>query len=1033
MPSTELEPDTQPPGVSAGEHATCDFELARPGHVLERLALSMGTVTGVQLPDTAPDDTSVSATEPSSGAMPAPEERAGRYQLFGEIARGGMGAVLLGRDPDLGRDLAVKVLLENHEEKPEMLRRFVEEAQIGGQLQHPGIVPVYELGTFAEGRPYFTMKLVRGRTLSALLEERPSPVHDLPRFLSIFEAICQTVAYSHVRGVIHRDLKPSNIMVGAFGEVQVMDWGLAKVLKEGGIDERSGAQLRPDEGAVATVRSGSDVDESRAGSVLGTPAYMSPEQASGALERVDRRSDVFGLGAILCEILTGRAAYTGRSVQEVVLKAMRGETADALARLEGCGAEAELIALAKDCLAVEPDLRPREARLVAERITAYLAGVQDRLRAAEVARAAETARAEEAIVRARAERRARQFQVGLAASLLVLSTAGGLTFTYWLQVRQQRAARFAQVLAETMALRDKARREVDDPVAWRDALAALERAEEQGSPGQVLALRGEIEAGLDDAERDARLRQALVEIRGNAEDVGAGGTDHAYATAFRDAKLDLDALAPDEFARRLLSRRAAVVIEVSTFFDDWSGARRRAGRPAAARRRPVEAARLADPDPYRDRLRQALLAPDIRREVGGLIALAAAPAAADLPAPTAVLLGRTLTDNGEPKAAVALLRAAASRHPGDVWVNQTLALALVSLDPPARDEALRYYTAARTLHPETGHELAHLLEQMNRGAEAEAVWRDLVVRRPEHAGHLSCLGKHLIRTGRSGEGARIHERAVAAARAALRLRPDDPELRIYLAASLNSLGRADEAIAEFRELIRLNPDNAEAHINIGDALSNAKKDYAAAEAEHRVAIRLKPDSARAHNNLAIVLARQGKADQAIAEFRESIRLKPTSVSATTSSCMVPIPKALQCCARRRNWASRRRSRAPPRRHGLPGPNADRWIRSRCAAEVKRPRLRDLTRRRRRGVRVWRWAIQRRSWQSARIAPKRPEVGTSLVRLRRLLKLWKKRSLNYAPKFRPRPMTAGSTRITEECSDISVATTRRLRHAATRLS
>src|SRR5262249_40207929 len=159
------------------------------------------------------------------------------------------------RDPDLGRDLAVKVLLENHEDKPEMLRRFVEEAQIGGQLQHPGIVPVYELGTFADRRPYFTMKLVRGRTLSSLLAERrkvevpaapgaeggrinkersgsaspllPPPSSfrsDLPRFLSIFEAICQTVAYSHARGVIHRDLKPSNVMVGSFGEVQVMDW-----------------------------------------------------------------------------------------------------------------------------------------------------------------------------------------------------------------------------------------------------------------------------------------------------------------------------------------------------------------------------------------------------------------------------------------------------------------------------------------------------------------------------------------------------------------------------------------------------------------------------------------------------------------------------------------------------------------------------------------------------------------------------------------------------------------------------------------
>ena len=196
-----LMPDTRPPPEgSADEDVTFGFEPVRPGHVLESLARSIGPIPRVLLPDTAPDDTGVDVVRSSSDEMPVPTERGDRYQLFGEIARGGMGAVLKGRDPDLGRDLAVKVLLESHEDKPEMLRRFVEEAQIGGQLQHPGIVPVYELGAFADRRPYFTMKLVKGRTLSALLSERQSPAHDLPRFLSIFEAICQTVAYAHARG-----------------------------------------------------------------------------------------------------------------------------------------------------------------------------------------------------------------------------------------------------------------------------------------------------------------------------------------------------------------------------------------------------------------------------------------------------------------------------------------------------------------------------------------------------------------------------------------------------------------------------------------------------------------------------------------------------------------------------------------------------------------------------------------------------------------------------------------------------------------
>ncbi len=229
-----------------------------------------------------------------------------------------MGAVLKGRDPDLGRDLAVKVLLESHRDKPDLIRRFVEEAQIGGQLQHPGIVPIYELGAFADRRPYFAMKLVKGRTLSSLLDERPDPTRDLPRFLSIFEAVCQTIAYAHARGVIHRDLKPSNIMVGSFGEVQVMDWGLAKVLPQGGVaDDASAGKSRARDTVIATARSASDSDQSQAGSVLGTPSYMAPEQARGEVDRLDERCDVFALGSILCELLTGEPAFTGRSSGEI--------------------------------------------------------------------------------------------------------------------------------------------------------------------------------------------------------------------------------------------------------------------------------------------------------------------------------------------------------------------------------------------------------------------------------------------------------------------------------------------------------------------------------------------------------------------------------------------------------------------------------------------------------------------------------------------------------------------------------------------
>src|SRR5262249_41422253 len=142
-----------------------------------------------------------------------------RYQVLGEIGRGGMGAVLRGRDPELDRELAIKVLLEQHHDRPELERRFVAEARIAARLQHPGFVPADAVGRFAAPRPYFAMKLVEGRTLADMLAERKDPAQDLPRFLGIFEQVCQALAYAHSRSVIHRDLKPDNVMVGAFGEV----------------------------------------------------------------------------------------------------------------------------------------------------------------------------------------------------------------------------------------------------------------------------------------------------------------------------------------------------------------------------------------------------------------------------------------------------------------------------------------------------------------------------------------------------------------------------------------------------------------------------------------------------------------------------------------------------------------------------------------------------------------------------------------------------------------------------------------------
>lgn len=405
--------------------------------VLRALAATTPVLHQVNLHEVDPQATT---SEPPSPSKLAEH----RYKLEGEIARGGMGAVLRGRDEDLGREIAVKVMLQNHAGKTELLQRFVEEAQIAGQLQHPGITPVYELGRFPDQRPYFTMKLVRGQTLAKLLKDRADPNSERPRFLKIFEQICQTLAYAHTRKVIHRDLKPHNIMVGSFGEVQVMDWGLAKVLTAitrtaVSSDPRSSIP-EASEDSVQTKRSSgnsTDIPNTQAGSVLGTPAYMAPEQARGDIDQLDERADVFGLGAILCEILTGKPPYVGESGLDIYRQAVDADLANALERLERCGVDAELIGLTKLCLSVNRENRPWNAGTLTKQLTDYLHSVEDRLKQAELTAVKATTKAEE-------ESKRRRVTFRLAAGIL-LTLLAGLAGSVWQMKRAMDAEELAKL------------------------------------------------------------------------------------------------------------------------------------------------------------------------------------------------------------------------------------------------------------------------------------------------------------------------------------------------------------------------------------------------------------------------------------------------------------------------------------------------------------------------------------------------------------------------------------------------------------
>ena len=301
----------------------------------------------------------------------------GRFRLDSEIARGGMGVIFRGRDVELDRDVAVKLLLKSHLDKLHLHQQFTNEARITGRLQHPGVIPIYETGYAADERPYFAMKLVVGTTLSELLSRRTTDGDNLPRLLKIFEQVCQTLSYTHSCGVIHLDIKPSNVMVGAFGEVHLMDWGLARASS----NTCSSVRTPDPHGAIAPegaiFAGGSAIVSAEdlpvllpEGAVCGTPSYMSPEQARGWY--VDARSDVFGLGGMLCEILTGRPPYLGTDLLDICFKAARASLDDAVRCLHECGADGTLVHLALKCMAPEPDDRPADASVVATELTLYL-------------------------------------------------------------------------------------------------------------------------------------------------------------------------------------------------------------------------------------------------------------------------------------------------------------------------------------------------------------------------------------------------------------------------------------------------------------------------------------------------------------------------------------------------------------------------------------------------------------------------------------------------------------------------------------
>jgi serine/threonine protein kinase/Flp pilus assembly protein TadD len=894
---------------AVGQRPESEEFLARFPRFGQELAARLARGTGpTDGGGTDPDRTGPDVTG-AAGPLPS---RVGHYLVEGEIARGGMGLVMRLRDEEFQRPLAMKVLLPSVAHAAELIGRFLREARLTGQLQHPGVPPVHELGRLPDGRPYFIMKLIKGQSLHALLKERAAPAQNLSRFVGIFEQVCQTLAYAHARGVIHRDLKPSNIMVGAFGEVQVMDWGLAKVLpnsNEQGLLPESGEEPTTVFGFADTPATSG---ETATGDVLGTPAYMAPEQARGEVSRLDARCDVFGLGAILCQILTGQPPFAaGRALEQ----AREGDLADACARLDRCDADAELVHLAKQCLAPNQEERPPDADAAAQAVAQYQQELQQRLRQAEMERAAAQARAEEEQKRRqveqaklqeegkrlRAERQKRRVQLVLAVVVLAAVAAGSAAALWYQQDQAARAARHAvreQGIGDALRQARQARTTLlkqlaepggvfillNRPAEWLQqiatAQAALRRARDLDEGAEVPVgddLRQQLSELTDlvrQDEADRRLALDLEQVHldkarivdGEFNDEGAAD---AYERAFRTAGFAVRREQVSILAQRI--KRSPIREQLLAALDDWTMSVWMVHRDDLAGRL-LALARGSDADALRNRVRDLKLWADRAKLAQLAASLRHAPADGKRPVRlspqlyyvVAWLLSRSSAEGR------AWLHQGRAAYPADFWLNLELGNSLVG--EKRLDEAAGFFRVAAAVRPHSSAPHCNLGLALKAKGDLDgaiAEYREALTLEPNDSFAHYNLGHALRLKGNLKAASAEYRRAVDL----------DPKLgaaRISLGHTLRALGNLEGALAEYRLAIALNPNDALAHQALGVALAD-KKDPEGAIRAFRRAVKLNPRNPVAHANLGIALWDNRDPAGAVAAYRQTIALDPSDV------------------------------------------------------------------------------------------------------------------------------------------------------------